>query len=232
MEQDFVKKKIDFSKGLIPTIVLDRATGKVLMLAFSSPESLKLTFEKKLAYFFSRERQKIWLKGEQSGNIMKVSHIFSDCDSDSLIFIVEPQGPACHTGERSCFFDKVQNFDGENIEVQRLNGNPYYGILSELEDILNERKDRVLQGNLPERSYSSRLFVEGLTKITEKIREETEELIKASLDRKLGKVGEKNSVIWECADVIFHILVLLAELGVSFEDILQELLSRRREKAK
>jgi phosphoribosyl-ATP pyrophosphohydrolase len=130
------------------------------------------------------------------------------------------------------FFDKVQNFDGENIEVQRLNGNPYYGILSELEDILNERKDRVLQGNLPERSYSSRLFVEGLTKITEKIREETEELIKASLDRKLGKVGEKNSVIWECADVIFHILVLLAELGVSFEDILQELLSRRREKAK
>jgi phosphoribosyl-ATP pyrophosphohydrolase/phosphoribosyl-AMP cyclohydrolase len=232
MKQGVVKKKIDFSKGLVPTIVLDRATGKVLMLAFSSPESLKLTFERKLAHFFSRERQKIWLKGEQSGNIMNVSHIFSDCDSDALIFVVEPQGPACHTGERSCFFDEVQNFDEENIEVRKLKDSPYYGVLSELEHILKERKGKVLQGDIPERSYSAQLFVEGLTKITEKIREETEELIKASLDRNLGNVGEKNSVIWECADVIFHILVLLVELGVSFEDVLQELLSRRREKTK
>ncbi|MFZ8801770.1 MAG: bifunctional phosphoribosyl-AMP cyclohydrolase/phosphoribosyl-ATP diphosphatase HisIE [Candidatus Calescibacterium sp.] len=225
-------KRIDFSKGLIPTVAVDRATGKILMLAFSSPESLKLTFEKKLAHFFSRERNKIWLKGEESGNTMRVSRVFSDCDSDSLIFLVEPSGPACHTGEKSCFFDEVESFDGQNIYVFEKKENPFYGILSELEEILKERKKMVSDGSKLEESYSAQLFIKGIPKITEKIKEEVEELIKASLDGKKGKVGEKNSVIWECADVVFHILVLLVELGISFDDVLQELLRRRKEREK
>jgi phosphoribosyl-ATP pyrophosphohydrolase len=112
-----------FSKGLLPTVVVDRKTGKVLMLAFSSPQSLELTLRKKYAHFFSRERQKIWMKGEESGNTMRVIDVLTDCDADSFIFIVEPSGPACHTNRKSCFFRRVKGIEiSEGREEKKSKG--------------------------------------------------------------------------------------------------------------
>lgn len=214
-----MKEKIDFSKGLIPTVVINRTTGEILMLAFSSPESLKLTIETGFAHFFSRERNKIWKKGEESGNTIKVFEIFSDCDNDSLVFLSEPSGPACHTGEQSCFFRKIIKFDGETAETEK--SKPQINILLELQNILKDRKE-----NPKENSYSSRLFSSGLEKILSKITEESRELCESALKGLRGK--GKNSVIWEAADLLYHILSLLVFMDIPFEEVLKELRERRK----
>jgi phosphoribosyl-ATP pyrophosphohydrolase/phosphoribosyl-AMP cyclohydrolase len=221
---DREEKKIDFSKGLIPTVVVDRADGKILMLAFSSEESLKLTFEKKLAHFFSRERKRIWMKGEESGNTMRVHKIISDCDLDSLIFVVEPKGPACHTQKKSCFFYRIED-DGKIVEDE---SEPTYGILYEIEKVVNQRKRDIREGQKLEGSYTAELISGGIPKIISKIMEEAGELCESALKGKKGDVGEKNSVIWESADLIFHIIVLLSALDIPLEKVMKELLSRRK----
>lgn len=214
-----MQEKINFSKGLIPTVVVDRTNGKILMLAFSSPESLKLTFETGFAHFFSRERQKIWKKGEESGNTIRVFEVFSDCDNDSLIFLSEPSGPACHTGEQSCFFRKIKNFNGEiaNLEKSEIQPN----ILLELQNVLEDRKRNPI-----ENSYSSKLFSSGLGRIVSKIMEESAELCQSALKGLKGR--EKNSVVWEAADLIYHVLSLLVFLDIPFEEVLSELRQRRK----
>ncbi|MCS7212751.1 MAG: bifunctional phosphoribosyl-AMP cyclohydrolase/phosphoribosyl-ATP diphosphatase HisIE [Candidatus Calescibacterium sp.] len=213
------KEKIDFSGGLIPTVVVDSLTGKLLMLAFSSPESLKLTFQTGFAHFFSRKRQKIWKKGEESGNTLKIEKVFIDCDNDSIIFIAEPSGPTCHTGEPSCFFRKVLSFgDDQYIELKK--EDLFSNVIFELQDILRDRKKNPKIG-----SYTSELFSSGLIKLTAKIMEEAQELCDSAVRGVRG--SGKDSVVWEASDLIYHFLALLVFLDVPFEDVLKELKRRR-----
>ncbi len=233
--------KLNFEKGggLIPTVVVDRKSGKILMLAFSSLESLEKTFKTGFAHFYSRERDKIWKKGEESGNTMRVFRIFSDCDLDSLIFFVEPAGPACHTNESSCFFYEVKNFDMGKAELMRSDFDG--GIIYEIEKILRQRKKEMDEGVDRQGSYTAELFRAGLTRIISKIMEEAGELCEASIRREkendpvcVAKTdedfGKKDSVVWEAADLLFHIIALFVYLGIPFDDVLKELMRRRRSK--
>ena len=190
-------------KGLIPAIVVDDETGKVLTLAYMNRESLAISMEKKLTCFWSRSRQELWLKGETSGNYQHIVSITADCDGDALEVRVKKDGPACHTGEESCFHNPVL---GENKEKFKLEG---------LYQLLLSRKRE-----LPEGSYTTYLFQKGLDKILKKVGEESTEVIIA------GKAEDKAETIYEIADLAYHVLVLMVQLGISVEDIRKELASR------
>ena len=190
-------------KGLIPAIVVDDETGKVLTLAYMNRESLAISMEKKLTCFWSRSRQELWLKGETSGNYQHVVSITADCDGDALEVRVKKDGPACHTGEESCFHNPVL---GENKEKFKLEG---------LYQLLQSRKRE-----LPEGSYTTYLFQKGLDKILKKVGEESTEVIIA------GKAEDKAETIYEIADLAYHVLVLMVQMGISVEDIRSELASR------
>ena len=190
-------------KGLIPAIVVDDETGKVLTLAYMNRESLKISMEKGLTCFWSRSRQELWLKGETSGNYQHVVSITADCDGDALEVRVKKDGPACHTGEESCFHNPVL---GENKEKFKLEG---------LYQLLQSRKRE-----LPEGSYTTYLFQKGLDKILKKVGEESTEVIIA------GKAEDKAETIYEIADLAYHVLVLMVQMGISVEDIRSELASR------
>ena len=190
-------------KGLIPAIVVDDETGKVLTLAYMNRESLAISMEKKLTCFWSRSRQELWLKGETSGNYQHIVSITADCDGDALEVRVKKDGPACHTGEESCFHNPVL---GENKEKFKLEG---------LYQLLQSRKRE-----LPEGSYTTYLFQKGLDKILKKVGEESTEVIIA------GKAEDKAETIYEIADLAYHVLVLMVQLGISVEDIRKELASR------
>ena len=190
-------------KGLIPAIVVDDGTGKVLTLAYMNRESLKISMEKGLTCFFSRSRQELWLKGETSGNYQHIVSITADCDGDALEVRVKKDGPACHTGEESCFHNPVL---GENKEKFKLEG---------LYQLLQSRKRE-----LPEGSYTTYLFQKGLDKILKKVGEESTEVIIA------GKAEDKAETIYEIADLAYHVLVLMVQMGISVEDIRAELASR------
>ena len=190
-------------KGLIPAIVVDDETGKVLTLAYMNRESLAISMEKKLTCFWSRSRQELWLKGETSGNYQHIVSITADCDGDALEVRVKKDGPACHTGEESCFHNPVL---GENKEKFKLEG---------LYQLLQSRKKE-----LPEGSYTTYLFQKGLDKILKKVGEESTEVIIA------GKAEDKAETIYEIADLAYHVLVLMVQLGISVEDIRKELASR------
>ena len=190
-------------KGLIPAIVVDDETGKVLTLAYMNRESLAISMEKKLTCFWSRSRQELWLKGETSGNYQHIVSITADCDGDALEVRVKKDGPACHTGEESCFHNPVL---GENKEKFQLEG---------LYQLLLSRKKE-----LPEGSYTTYLFQKGLDKILKKVGEESTEVIIA------GKAEDKAETIYEIADLAYHVLVLMVQLGISVEDIRSELASR------
>lgn len=200
---DFEALKWD-EKGLIPAIVQDVFTGEVLTLAYMNRESLEITLKEKQTCFFSRSRQKLWRKGETSGNIQKVISITSDCDQDALVVKVEKAGPACHTGSETCFFNEV--FSNESA--------PCFSI-DDLYDMLKERKE-----NLTEGSYTSYLFQKGLDKILKKIGEESTEVIIAA------KGQDRPETIYEIADVAYHIMVLMVEMGIPLEEIREELASR------
>lgn len=190
-------------KGLIPAIVVDDETGKVLTLAYMNRESLAISMEKGLTCFWSRSRQELWLKGETSGNYQHIVSITADCDMDALEVRVRKDGPACHTGEESCFHNPIL---GEKADKFQLEG---------LYQLLLSRKKE-----LPEGSYTTYLFQKGLDKILKKVGEESTEVIIA------GKAEDKAETIYEIADLAYHVLVLMAQMGISVEDIRAELASR------
>ena len=199
---DLEKLKFD-EKGLIPAIVVDDDTGKVLTLAYMNRESLEISMEKGLTCFWSRSRQELWLKGETSGNYQHIVSITADCDWDALEVRVKKDGPACHLGTDSCFHNPIQ---GEKTEKFQLEG--LYQLL------LSRKKD------LPEGSYTTYLFRKGLDKILKKVGEESTEVIIGA------KGGDKAETIYEIADLAYHVLVLMVEMGISVEDIRKELAGR------
>ena len=190
-------------KGLIPAIVVDDETGKVLTLAYMNRESLAISMEKKLTCFWSRSRQELWLKGETSGNYQHIVSITADCDMDALEVRVKKDGPACHTGEESCFHNPIL---GEKADKFQLEG---------LYQLLVSRKKE-----LPEGSYTTYLFQKGLDKILKKVGEESTEVIIA------GKAEDKAETVYEIADLAYHVLVLMVQMGISVEEIRAELASR------
>ena len=191
-------------KGLIPAIVVDSATRRVLMLAYMNEESLRISIEKKLTCFWSRSRGELWLKGETSGNYQHIVSITADCDRDALVIVVEPEGPACHLGTQSCFEYPVWDSDERNDFT-----------LSGLMELIKGRKSEPKEG-----SYTSYLFEKGLDKILKKVGEETTEVIIAA------KAEDKKETIYEIADLVYHVLVLMTEAGISTEDVIRELSSR------
>ncbi len=201
---DIEKLKFD-EKGLIPAIVTDYETGEVLTLAYMNKESLKISLEKKMTCFWSRSRQELWLKGETSGNYQHIVSITADCDMDALNVKVKKEGPACHTGENSCFFNEV--FSNEEID-------PAFSLQGLVEMLLDRRQ------NPKEGSYTNYLFSKGIDKILKKVGEECTEVIIA------GKADDKKETIYEISDLCYHILVLMIEMGISVEDIKKELASR------
>ena len=191
-------------KGLIPAIVVDSISKKVLTLAYMNRESLQISLEKKMTCFWSRSRQKLWLKGETSGHFQHIVSITADCDNDALVVVVEKDGPACHTGTDSCFTHEFMRND-EYTEFS----------LQGLYNLLEGRKQ-----TLPQGSYTSYLFEKGIDKILKKVGEESTEVIIA------GKADDKKETIYELADLCYHAMVLMVEMGISVEDVHRELASR------
>lgn len=191
-------------KGLIPAIVVDSLSGKVLTLAYMNKESLEISLEKKLTCFFSRSRQELWLKGETSGNYQHIVSITADCDKDALVIVVEKDGPACHTGTDSCFTAPV--FESDELSKFTMDG---------LYELLLGRKEK-----LPEGSYTTYLFQKGIDKILKKIGEESTEVIIAA------KADDKKETVYEIADLAYHVMVMMVEMGISVDDIRKELASR------
>lgn len=191
-------------KGLIPVVVVDAWSKKVLTLAYMNKESLEISLEKGLTCFYSRSRQELWLKGETSGNYQHIVSITADCDNDALVVVVEKDGPACHTGTDSCFTKEV--YQSENKHEFTVNG---------LYELLEGRKN-----DMPEGSYTTYLFSKGTDKILKKIGEECTEVIIA------GKADDKAETVYEIADLMYHTMVLMVNMGISVEDIQKELASR------
>ena len=193
-------------KGLIPAVVIDNKTKKLLTLAYMSRESLEISMEKGLTCFYSRSRQELWLKGETSGNYQHIVSITADCDGDALEVIVEPDGPACHKGTFSCFNDIVW----ENPELTE---NQFS--LDALMKLIEGRKTEKKEG-----SYTTYLFEKGIDKILKQVGEESTEAIIA------GKADDKAETIYEISDITYHVLVLMVQMGISLDDIKRELASR------
>ncbi len=191
-------------KGLIPAIVVDSETKKVLTLAYMNKESLKISMEKGLTCFYSRSRQELWLKGETSGNYQHIVSITADCDGDALTVEVVKDGPACHTGSDSCFTNPI--YMGETPPAFSLEG---------LMELIRGRKTEKKEG-----SYTTYLFEKGIDKILKKVGEECTEVIIA------GKADDKKETVYEIADLTYHVMVLMIEMGLSLEDIHNELASR------
>ncbi len=200
---NFDELKFD-EKGLIPAIVVDSVSKKVLTLAYMNRESLKISTEKKMTCFFSRSRQELWLKGETSGNYQHIVSITADCDNDALVVEVEPQGPACHKGTFSCFENRI-------FINEELNDFSYEGLM----ELIRGRKTEKKEG-----SYTTYLFEKGMDKILKKVGEECTEVIIAA------KSDDKKETIYEIADLCYHTMVLMIEMGISLEDIHKELASR------
>ena len=198
-------EELKFDKdGLIPAIVVDVVTKDVLTVAYMNKESLEITMKEARTCFWSRSRQELWRKGETSGNVQHVVSITADCDKDALVVKVEKEGPACHTGAESCFFNPVYIHE-EKSEFS----------LRGLYDLLVGRKKEK-----PEGSYTTYLFEKGTDKILKKVGEECTEVIIA------GKADDKKETIYEIADLAYHVMVLMVQMGISVEDIHKELASR------
>ena len=192
------------AQGLIPAVVVDAGSGKVLTLAYMNRESLSISLSEGRTCFWSRSRQTLWRKGETSGNVQHIRTITADCDRDALVVTVDKEGPACHLGTDSCFNDRL--YIGQAGEPFSVEG---------LYQLLQGRKD-----TLPEGSYTTYLFQKGLDKILKKVGEESTEVIIA------GKAQDKAETIYEIADLMYHVMVLMVEMGISVEDVRKELASR------
>ncbi|HVN49637.1 MAG TPA: bifunctional phosphoribosyl-AMP cyclohydrolase/phosphoribosyl-ATP diphosphatase HisIE [Bacteroidota bacterium] len=197
--------QLNFSKlnGLVPAIVQDARTKQVLMVGFMNREAAEKTLADKRVTFWSRTKQRLWQKGETSGNVLDVVSIHADCDNDSLLIYANPRGPVCHTGTYTCF--------GES-EIAGVSD-----ILVELESVIAERKQK-----MPEGSYTTKLFKEGMTRIAQKVGEEGVEVVIASLKQNDERLAE------ESADLLYHLMVLLQERGLSVRSVLNELQQRRK----
>lgn len=200
---DIKELKFD-SQGLIPAIVVDGESREVLTLAYMNQESLAISIEKGLTCFWSRSRQELWLKGDTSGNHQHIIDITADCDKDALLIRVRKDGPACHTGAESCFHYPI--FEGAEP-------NPFS--IKALADMVQGRMQNPQEG-----SYTSYLFDKGIDKILKKVGEEATEVIIA------GKAGDRQETIYEIADLGYHILVLMTQMGISLEEVKTELASR------
>ena len=192
------------ANGLIPAVVVDSITKKVLTVAYMNRESLETSMEKGLTCFWSRYRQEIWLKGETSGNYQHIVSITADCDKDALVVVVEKDGPACHLGTDSCFANPVWQSD----EKQEFSLNGLY-------DMLVGRKN-----DKPEGSYTTYLFEKGIDKILKKVGEESTEVIIAA------KADDRDETVYELADLAYHAMVLMVQMGITVEDVHKELASR------
>jgi len=197
---------------LIPTIAQDSENGQVLMLAYSNRQSLRKTFESGEAHYWSRSRNSLWKKGETSGNTQRLVAVAIDCDADALLFRVKPGGPACHTGAVSCFFTPLET---PEIPLQDSSRQPDF--FAELFDLIEKRKIEK-----PEDSYTTRLLSEGVDRIARKIAEEAGEVIIAA------KNGARSELRWEAADLIYHLMVLLASQDVKWEEVSAELQKRSK----
>ena len=197
---------IDFEKlnGLVPAIIVDHTTNQVLMLGFMNKDSLNQTIEKQKVVFFSRTKNKIWMKGETSGNYLNVVSINTDCDNDTLLIYAKPEGPTCHTGAYSCFAEVDKN----NILF-----------LNYLFDLVKDRKIK-----LPENSYTTKLFQKGSNRIIQKVGEEAIETVIAAKNK------DKEEIINESSDLIFHLFVMLADQGIEFSEIISNLQKRHSDK--
>jgi phosphoribosyl-ATP pyrophosphohydrolase/phosphoribosyl-AMP cyclohydrolase len=196
--------------GLIPAVVQDAESGRVLMVAFMNRQAFDKTLETSEAHFWSRSRKELWRKGATSGNVMKVLEIKADCDDDCLLLKVEPAGPACHTGRESCFYETVFQ---ESTEESR---DSLAGTLAELRDVIRRRKEQ-----RPEGSYTAKLFDGGLDRITKKVGEEAVEVVIAGKNRDAGEL------VRESADLLYHLLVLWEEMEVDSSTVASELHRRR-----
>ena len=200
---DINELKFD-DKGLIPAIVVDAVSREVLTLAYMNRESLEISMKEGRTCFYSRSRQELWRKGETSGNVQHIVSITADCDGDALTVVVNKDGPACHTGAESCFFEPVYQSDTEHEFT-----------LDMLMEVIRGRKEQPQEG-----SYTTYLFQKGLDKILKKVGEESTEVIIA------GKNRDKGELIYEVADLTYHVMVLMLEAGVSLDDIRKELAKR------
>lgn len=191
-------------RGLIPAVVVDAQSKKVLTLAYMSRESLEISMREGRTCFWSRSRRELWRKGETSGNVQRIVDITADCDRDALVVRVDKAGPACHLGTDSCFNDRVfEDGEGEPFSVQGL-----YALLEGR------------RAALPEGSYTTYLFQKGADKILKKVGEECTEVIIA------GKAGDKRETVYEIGDLMYHVMVLMVEMGISVDEVLAELASR------
>ena len=202
---DFNLDNLKFDeKGLIPAVVTESDTGKLLTLAYMNRESLEISIKEERTCFWSRSRQELWRKGETSGNCQHIVRITADCDMDALQIVVKKDGPACHTGEDSCFHKDVR----ESEELHEFT-------LQSLMDMLIGRKINKKEG-----SYTTYLFEKGIDKILKKVGEECTEVIIA------GKANDKKETVYEIADLAYHVMVLMVEMGISLDEIHNELASR------
>lgn len=198
-------------KGLIPAVVQDVKTGTVLMVAYMNREALEKTLEEGRTWFYSRSRQSLWAKGETSGHIQQVAGIFFDCDGDTLLVQVHQTGAACHEGTFSCFT--------RSLLMKEETVSPGWALLARLEELIKQRKE-----SLPPDSYTTYLFTKGLDKILKKVGEEATEVVIAA------KGGKREEIIYETADLLYHLLVLLREKEIALEEIWRELARRHQEK--
>lgn len=197
--------KINFEKmnGLVPAVIQDNSTLKVLMLGFMDAGAVKKTVETGRVTFYSRTKKRLWTKGEESGNFLEVVHILTDCDDDTLLIMVNPTGPVCHTGADTCFFE-----ENKEQELQ---------FLGYMQDFIDKRK-----AEMPEGSYTTSLFEKGAAKITQKVGEEAVETIIGAL------TNDDENFIYESADLLYHLIVLLSYKGYRLEDIVRELKRRHK----
>ncbi|MGB9840697.1 bifunctional phosphoribosyl-AMP cyclohydrolase/phosphoribosyl-ATP diphosphatase HisIE [Thermovenabulum sp.] len=202
-----VEVNLDFTKnnGLIPVVVQDYLTDEVLMLAYMNEDSFKLTLKTGYMHYFSRKRNAIWKKGETSGNVQEVVSLYYDCDGDTLLARVKQKGPACHTGNRTCFFNEI-------IKKEEFAG---FEVLKNLMEVIDDRKNNKKEG-----SYTCYLFEKGLDKILKKVGEEASEVIIAA------KNSSKSEITYEVADLIYHLSVMLSYFDMDWEEVLKELKKR------
>ena len=207
----FSELKFD-ENGLIPAIITDKYTGEVLMQAYMNKDALKKTLDSGKVTFWSRSRQQLWTKGETSGNFLNLDEIRVDCDLDSLLISAIPEGPSCHTGNKSCFYRTIKN--GEIKEIPK---KANAAILNELFYAVTDRKNNPKEG-----SYTNYLFDKGIDKILKKVGEENAEVIIAA------KNNSKDEIQYEVADLFYHLIVMLVNQNMTLEDIYEELAGRRK----
>ena len=203
--------KIKFDeKGLVPAVAQDAKTGRVLMLAYMNAQSLQMTLDSGYATYFSRSRQQLWRKGETSGHTQRVLEMRYDCDGDALLLTVEQEGPACHTGEISCFHNAILTAEEEDLP-------PTSGVVQQVYDVICDRKAHPREG-----SYTNYLLEKGVEKICKKVGEEASETIIAAVK------GSNDELRYEASDLIYHLLVLISNQGMRPEELYAELRSRRK----